>query len=385
MKVFTIVSVFALTASALEIPLKNQELLALTFARAEERAVRDTLRIAGRFELMPNAETVYATPISGRVAMRVRPPQKVNAGDVLFTLESPEGLRELGELALLEADAKAAATRATLLQNRVEALRNAGRRDAGLEMELADAKAEAARAEVELEWKKKIVGRIGLRPVETGDRPEAYPTLAKSGGTVLRLATTNGAWLETGGEVLTIAENKIWFRADANTREAATLRDGQKAFVEPPRGMSAGLATRIETTLEMGFPDSQTPRVTPLFAEIKTPPEWARPGRAGVLCVVTRESAPRAVAVPDASLAQDGVKTYVIARDVNDATRFHKREVIPGASDGVWTEVGGLRVGEEVVVDGVYQLNLAMPLSEGAKKMPAGHFHADGTFHEGSH
>jgi len=136
---------------------------------------------------------------------------------------------------------------------------------------------------------------------------------------------------------------------------------------------------------EIGLPDPQTPRITPLFGVVQHPPEWARPGRAGRLRVVTKESAPRAVAVPDACLAQDSVKVYVIVRDAKDATKFHKREVTPGASDGVWTEVGGLRAGEVVVKEGVYELNLAMPVEGAKNRAPAGHFHADGRFHEGAH
>ena len=51
-----------------------------------------------------------------------------------------------------------------------------------------------------------------------------------------------------------------------------------------------------------------------------------------------------------------------------------------GLSDGRWvTVLSGIREGDEVVVDGVYQLLLATA-GNAAK---GGHFHADGTFHDG--
>jgi multidrug efflux pump subunit AcrA (membrane-fusion protein) len=293
----------------------------------------------------------------------VRPPQTVNAGDVLFTLESPEWLEEQNALALLEADAIAAETRLCLLQNRIAALKDAGRRDATLELELADMEAAHQRASLELEGRRKIFSLIESQLSRDNN---ALAIRAKNGGKVLSLATRTGAWLDAGGEVLTIAENKIWFRADANTREVAKLRDGQKVFVDD-----------VEAVLEIGLPEKETPRVTPLYAVVA-----GEAGRAGTLLVVNGEA--ENITVPDACLVQDGVKFFVVARDSKNETLFHKREVTPGVSDGVWTEVSGLHAGEVVVLDGVYELNLAMPV-DGAGKMPAGHFHADGKFHEGAH
>ena len=51
-----------------------------------------------------------------------------------------------------------------------------------------------------------------------------------------------------------------------------------------------------------------------------------------------------------------------------------------GATDGRWVVIqSGVRAGDEVVVDGVYQLMLATSGSAAN----GGHFHSDGTFHEG--
>jgi hypothetical protein len=51
-----------------------------------------------------------------------------------------------------------------------------------------------------------------------------------------------------------------------------------------------------------------------------------------------------------------------------------------GVSDGRWVVIhSGVRAGDEVVLDGVYPLMLAT--SGSAQK--GGHFHADGTWHEG--
>jgi hypothetical protein len=74
----------------------------------------------------------------------------------------------------------------------------------------------------------------------------------------------------------------------------------------------------------------------------------------------------------------------VFGRDAKAGDRFLRTEVARGASDGEWVEVKGLKAGAAVVLDGAYELKLASPASGGRQKA-AGHFHADGQFHEGEH
>jgi len=58
------------------------------------------------------------------------------------------------------------------------------------------------------------------------------------------------------------------------------------------------------------------------------------------------------------------------------------REVVTGKSGGGWTEIKNFPDDdEEVVIRGQYELKLALPSGEGGGKK-AGHFHADGAFHE---
>ena len=51
-----------------------------------------------------------------------------------------------------------------------------------------------------------------------------------------------------------------------------------------------------------------------------------------------------------------------------------------GVSDGRWVAVNsGVKVGDEVVVEGVYELKLVAAAGGGPRG--GGHFHADGTWH----
>ena len=112
------------------------------------------------------------------------------------------------------------------------------------------------------------------------------------------------------------------------------------------------------------------------------------PGRAGERVkaeIVLDENGKETVAVPDECIVDAGAEPVVFVKDERKAGRFLAVKVRTGISNGGWTEVEGL--GDcghiDVVKDGVYGLKLQ--LSSKKDEKPVGHFHADGTFHEGEH
>lgn len=88
------------------------------------------------------------------------------------------------------------------------------------------------------------------------------------------------------------------------------------------------------------------------------------------------------ISVPRAAIVRIGLQPTVFIRDEHDEDRFLAIGVTPGESSGGWTAVTGLLDDEdlEVVVQGAYELKLARTADT---TKPTGHFHADGTFHEG--
>jgi hypothetical protein len=73
---------------------------------------------------------------------------------------------------------------------------------------------------------------------------------------------------------------------------------------------------------------------------------------------------------------------HVFRRDPKNPDRAIRLEADLGVSDGRWVAIlSGVKEGDEVVTSGHYQLMLATS----ATAVKGGHFHADGTFHEGEH
>jgi hypothetical protein len=67
-------------------------------------------------------------------------------------------------------------------------------------------------------------------------------------------------------------------------------------------------------------------------------------------------------------------------RDPLNPNQAIRMEADMGVDDGRWVAIhSGLMRGDEVVLDGAYELKLATAQSGASQK--GGHFHADGTFH----
>ena len=88
------------------------------------------------------------------------------------------------------------------------------------------------------------------------------------------------------------------------------------------------------------------------------------------------------LAIPIAAVQRDGLSPIIFRRDPNNPNESIRMEADLGLDDGRWIAIlSGLADGDEVVLDGGFQLMLA---TSGSIQQ-GGHFHSDGTFHEGEH
>jgi membrane fusion protein (multidrug efflux system) len=102
----------------IDIPPAVVQNLGITFARVERRRVDRTLRIPGAFEVPPEAERVYRMPLDGRVTLLVTQYGRVQAGDAIAAVDSPQWRQMQQELDAL--DAAVAGRRAELVQTQAQ-------------------------------------------------------------------------------------------------------------------------------------------------------------------------------------------------------------------------------------------------------------------------
>jgi hypothetical protein len=293
----------------------------------------------GRFELSPDARSAAATPVAGRLTVLVRPLAQVAKGEKLFTVVSPELVARAREISVLE--------------KRLAAYRDIETRNAALENELAVKKAERAAMIAQAEEKDGVV-----------------TVRAGTDGIVESFSAKNGDWLEIGAEALVIARPAaLRFKALVAASDAAGLTDGLEASVDGRTG---------EIRLGVGDESGLVPVYVVFDGDVD-----AVAGARAEATAVKDGSSPLHTAVPSKSIVRIRLKPTVFVRDPGDAERFVAVPVTPLASGGGWTAVEGLpEAGAEVVSAGAYELRLALP---GGEKKSSGHFHADGTFHEGEH
>ena len=397
-----------------EIPASVRDNLGITFAKVERRAVAQSLRVPGRLELLPSARREYRTPVGGRVELLVEPMQAVRAGTPLYRVDS-SGWRELIERidaaqARLESmEPLRAAHReheASLLERiaiwerrlkQLDELRAAG---GGSASQFTEARATLNQAQTELSDQREKSAELAsqqrqleselsslrtrravlLRASGCEQEAESFVVCALADGVVDALSVPQGGLVEENGHVLTtIQPTMLWFRGHAPQSDLGRVSPGMSARIVPPQGGSIPLQETMDGELQIGSTADPDQRTIDLIVRPKTLAPWARPGVSAFL-EVTLKGGSEELAIPMAAVVRDGTTPVIFRRDPANPDRAIRMEADLGVQDGRWVVLSsGVREGEEVVVDGAYQLMLAS--SGSAPK--GGHFHADGTFHEG--
>ncbi len=414
-----------------DIPATVRRNLGIAFAEVELRHVAQTLRVPGAFELQPLARHEYRMTLRGRVRMLVDQYDRVEPGTPLYRYQLPawpELLHEiiLGEQAMETAQAEIKVGRAKLeearrkfelARERIEALALADFKRADLEAQAAELEASLPTLEAEVELAQarlanaKQTRQHGLHraataleiseaeleaevPAQDGgsERVPRYLTLdwievrAIEHGIVEALAVTDGAFVEPPSTVVSTVDPRLLrFRAQALQADLPKISSARVARIVPPPSPSIPIDAGVAATVTVGLEAHPEERTITLIATPQAPLEpnggWIRPGVSAFLEIVVRGSEGPALAVPRSAVVRDGLTHVVFRRDPADPNKVIRVEADMGVSDGLWVVLNsGVMRGDEVVLSGAYELELATQQSRAGQQ--GGHFHADGSFHE---
>lgn len=414
-------SVTSAVTNRVDIPASVRRNLGITFARVEYRSVSHTLRLPGRFEHLPTARREYSTPLGGRIELLVEQFQRVEPGTPLYRVESSswQDLREriTSSRALVDSMGplrEAHRAHEQSLQDKVdlwrerlaqlEELRAAGGGSAAqftearatlnaTQAELADvmeqdAELQARQKQVEAELRA-LLGRLDVLVRSAScATPDAeidatYTVCAIAPGVVESIAATPGGLAEENGLVLTVVQpDRIRFHAKGLQSDLGRLRNGLRSRIVPPDGSSIPPTQIMEGELQIGLAADADERTIDLIVSPESLAPWARAGVSAHL-EITLEGGTEELAVPMPAVVRDsagGGARVIFRRDPANPDRAIRMDADLGISDGAWIVINsGVKEGDEVVVQGNYQLMLAT--GSGASR--GGHFHPDGTFHEG--
>jgi multidrug resistance efflux pump len=214
---------------------------------------------------------------------------------------------------------------------------------------------------------------------------QAQPVItvrAASVGTVTSIASTSGAYLESASPVMTVVDSsRLRFRALAMQADLGKLSPEMKGrILQPAVGNGSEHAETIEVIAHMSPEADAERRTLDIVADVETTQTWARAGVSTDLELVLDETQRAQLAIPAACVIRDGLDKIFFRRNPSNPDVAIRVEADLGISDGKWVVVqSGAKAGDQVVLDGVYELKLAT--SGGAAK--GVHVHPDGTVHEG--
>jgi len=415
--------------------------LGITFATVERRKIQDTLRAPGKFEYLPSAKREYRTMLSGKIELLVHQFEKVDQGTPLYRIDSPQW-REMQQTiagyvsTVQQLEAKMEMFHPLFLAHdqheysikinvdmweerikKLEAIQAAG---GGSLREFTSARAAYATARAELADLREKDAQLDASYAETvaalraakatveialesaasmldihipDDNPHWWREIssvevaATTRGIVELLNVTNGSWADSQTNVLTVVQpDKLRFHASGLQSDLGVLRDGLQVNIVPPTPTSAGNAVELQNTmhgtLQLGLNGDANDRTIDLYVTPDSLSSWARPGVTAQLEIITDSTRSPELSIPLSAVQQDGLTQIIFRRSPDNPNEAIRMEADLGLDDGRWVAIlSGLADGDEVVLDGVFQLMLAT--SGSIQK--GGHFHSDGTYHEGEH
>jgi cobalt-zinc-cadmium efflux system membrane fusion protein len=339
------------TENVVRLSAVSQEFAGIRFATVTSHPGKCVLKAMGKLLAPPTQTAVVSYAYPARVAeIRTQVGAWVEKGQTLLLLES----QAVGEAKSEFFKCVAALDLARLNRDREKHLLDQG---IGVKKGLVTAEAEFKLAEANLEAAEKSLHVLGFseeQVQEISRKHEIHPTVAlvaPIAGKVVNAEVVLGAMVDQATAIVTIVNpRRLWVEAGVYEKDLAKVKIGKKVeIVVPayPDQVFHGTVTGIGDVV-----DEQTRTIT-VRSEVANDDLRLKPGMFADLSIMLNGDGPMVV-VPAAAVLEDGAGKIVFVRQ-GDA--FARRDVETHAIEGDEVQiVRGLKVGDEVVVQGNHQL-----------------------------
>ena len=236
--------------------------------------------------------------------------------------------------------------------------------------------------------------RMGLDPqtildlAQLDDVPRTFQVHSPVSGVVQKLAAREGAWLREGQPLLEIVDlSRVWVNLEAYERDLPWLHEGATVVV----ALAGHSGTSFEGTVTFVDPVVDVrKRTVQLRVEVDNPDHLLKPGMFvsatvhGNFSQDDSDDTPLVVPASAPLVMGRRALVYVQVPDTDRPT-FEPRHVELGPrTDAWWIITSGLRVGEQVVVNGQFKIDSELQIRGRPSMMapeggdaPAGHQHGD--------
>jgi cobalt-zinc-cadmium efflux system membrane fusion protein len=398
------------TGIILNVPKESQMLFGIKTEHVSTRKITGGLKTTGTVRARPDARAVVVPPVAGKIVLR----ENLTLGSVVARgeqigfveqildvsgqtelesqrLEAEAQQREVEARRLeiknsvlqlqaqqAEQRAKAQTARTQLAQaerelRRAENLVEAGAvpkkrvEEAQTAVKVAEQEISAAEKQVALlenQIRQTNAGQSVFRSPTVNQPSRRFPLTAPVTGTISEIKATSGQILETGAEILSIVNlSTVLIEAQIFERDLPAVRDSTRASFT-----SAALADEVYTIgtadgdgrlVSIGQTVNEQTRTFPLIYEMKNPLGRLKDGMFVEITIDTTGDREVLAVSKQAVITEEG-QSFVFVFDGGES--FEKRPVALGAEGADYYEVTkGLKQGERIVVEGVYQLRSTQP------------------------
>jgi RND family efflux transporter MFP subunit len=377
------------SGARITIPKESQLLFNIRTEPVTERQITSGLKATGVVKARPDAHAVIAPPVSGRVFLRqgLTLGSAVGRGEQIGTVEQILGAPEQASLeaqrvglrtAALEQQARQAEqaslaqqARTRLAQAQRELRRATNLLEVGAaprkrveeaqtavriaEQEVASAEQQSRLATQQAQLARESVSRVN--PVRT------FPLLAPVTGMVSDMKVATGQQVEAGTELINVINlSSVFLEAQVFEKDLGTVRDSRRASYTAAGipgevyRIGEGGDGRLLTIGQTVNPESHT---VPVVFEVPNPLNRLRDGMFVEITIDTTGNI-TVLSVPKQAVVNEQGKTFVYVFMGGEV--FEKRVVVLGSEGQDFYEIkSGVKAGERVVVEGIYQLRSTQP------------------------
>lgn len=304
-----------------------------------------SLALAGELVTNPNKTARVAPPIAGRVVeVRFQEGDTVRKGDIVAMLRVTDATR-------VRSESVAAVARARTAESNAERLGILADKGLASAQDLAIAKAEAESATAAARASADQVRVLGADVSSDGS---VIAVRSPLDGVVLARTSVPGQTVDASQAIVEVGDlSEMWFQARVFEKDLSRVRIGAQAEVLLNAFPEQRFAGKIEYIAQQIDPVART-----LLARIRLPNPNGdlRVGLFGAAHIAIEGKTREALVVRSTAITEIGKQQVVFVRHGDDGD-FEKHNVIAGETAMGLTEIiQGLKDGEVVVVDGVFNL-----------------------------
>ena len=330
----------------LRIPDSYARRIGFSTERARMRTIAPVTHVTGELGFSPEHVAAVGTRIFGHVRdVRVVPGEVVEEGQALAELES-------SELGRAQADLLSARAREELLDKDRQRKELLAREGIAAHRSLEVATSELRAAKAQRRAAEQTVRALGGHSGKRGALGR-FVLRAPIAGEVTRVNVYKGQAVQPDHVAFEVADlSHLWLELAVFERDLPYVEEGDEVLVRPHGEDDVVVKGRVEHVGSIVDPTTRTAQVR---VRVDNSDEIVRVGQAVRASIVSRGSEVRTLAVPDSSVVLVDGEPTVFVSPADGQVVPRTVELGMGGVDHVEVK-SGLKVGERVVVDGVFEL-----------------------------